>query len=437
MKNTEKSSHLSGFRILIGLVVGIVAGAILKNSFDIETLKSLMANVTTPVGNIFLRSLFMVVVPLVLCSLAVGVAQLGSVEHLGRLGRKLALFYLSTTAIAVLIGQLLVTTIQPGQGVNASFVDSAKASFSEQTSNLISKSEGVKTSLWPGMVEKIVPKNIIEELAATNMLAIIFVGILIGVTLLKLQNAAAQTTIQVLQTISDSMIMIIGWVMQLAPFAVGCLMFNAVVQFDISIIGNVAQYFGVVVLGYIIHMCVTYSLITKFVVKLPLRYFFRNASPIFITAFSTSSSNATLPTTIGTLQKNFGVPERITTFCAPLGATINMDGTALFEIVAALFIAQVFGIHLSLADHLTLVVLVIVTSVGVAGVPGGSIPLLMSAMAAVGIPPEGIALILGVDRLLDMGRTVLNTTGDALASLYLSRVEQVPLEDFIPKAQNS
>lgn len=438
MQKTKKDNgHLGGFRILIGLIVGVIAAALLNAWLDAETMKALITNVTAPIGTIFLRSLFMVVVPLVLASLAVGVAQLGSVEHLGRLGRKLAFFYFCTTMIATLIGQFLVTTIEPGRGVDRAYVESAQASFSDQTSSLISKSEGVKSSLWPGLVNEVIPKNILEDLARTNMLATIFVGIIFGITLLRLNNSAAQTTIDVLRTVSDSMIMIIGWVMKMAPLAVGCLIFNAVVQFDLAIMANVAMYMGVVILGYLVHFFVTYSLITKHIIKLPLRYFYKNAAPIFITSFSTSSSNATLPTTIKTLQTNFGVPERVTTFCAPLGATINMDGTALFEMCAALFIAQVFGVDLSFTDHLTLIALIIITSVGVAGVPGGSIPLLMSAMASVGIPPEGIALVLGVDRLLDMGRTVINTTGDALASLYLSRVENVPLEDFMKSDQTS
>lgn len=432
----NKMNHLSSFRIAIGLLVGVVVGAILKQTLDQDTLVWITTNITGAVGTAFLRALFMVVVPLVFASLAVGVAKLGSVEHLGRLGSKLSIFYITTTLIAVLIGQALVVTIQPGVGVEKSFIESAEKNFSEQTGSLISKSESVNKSLWPGLVETVIPKNIINDLSTGNMLSIIFVGLLLGAALLHLQTPTTKVFVDVLEAISDVSILIVGWIMRLAPFAVACLMINTVVQFDISIVGNVGKYFMVVVIGYLTHFLVTYSLVAKYIVKLPLKVFYKRMTPVFSTAFSTSSSNATLPTSIQTLQKSFGVPERITSFCAPLGATINMDGTALFEMVAAIFIAQVFGVDLSLTQHLTLVFLVIITSVGVAGVPGGSIPLLMSAMATVGIPAEGIALILGVDRLLDMGRTVLNVTGDALAALYLSRVEKIPLEDHVLAAQN-
>lgn len=433
---TKSKNHLGSFRIVIGLIVGIIIGALMKQFLNLDQVEWITTNITGAVGTLFLRSLFMVVVPLVFASLAVGVAKLGSVEHLGKLGSKLAVFYFCTTLIAVLIGQILVTTLKPGEGVERSFVESAQSTFAEQTNNLKEKSEGVNKSLWPGLVETVVPKNIFEDLAKGNMLGIIFIGLLLGAALLHLKTDSKHRLIDVLEAVSDVSIKVVGWIMHLAPYAVACLMINTVVQFDISIIGNVGAYFLVVVLGYLLHFSITYPLIVKYLVRLPLKVFYKRMTPIFSTSFSTSSSNATLPTTIQTLQKSFGVPEKITSFCAPLGATINMDGTALFEMVAAVFIAQVFGIDLSLTQHITLLFLVIITSVGVAGVPGGSIPLLMSAMATVGIPPEGIALILGVDRLLDMGRTVLNVTGDALASLYLSRVEKIPLEKYEPADQN-
>lgn len=267
------------------------------------------------------------------------------------------------------------------------------------------------------------------------MLAVIFVAILFGAALLHIDSDEKRTLVGLLHAVTHATIQVVHWIMRIAPLAVACLMINAILAFNVAILGNVAKYMAVVVIGYLLHFFISYGLVLKFIVKLNPLSFYRGMMPVFLTAFSTSSSNATLPTTIAHLKARFGVPERVVTFTAPLGATVNMDGTSLFEVVAALFIAQVFGIDLSFTQHVTLVVLVVVTSIGVAGVPGGSIPLLMSAMAAVGIPPEGIALVLGVDRLLDMGRTVVNVTGDSLCALFLARTDGVDIEEALKASE--
>lgn len=422
-------------RILIGLIVGAIIGLIFNLYFqDSQWTAWVMTNITAPIGKAFLQSLFMVVVPLVLCSLIVGVANLGTVEHLGRLGTRLGAFYVVTTLLAVLIGQFYINAIQPGTGINETTRNSAVSAMSEQISGLQQKSEGVNESLWPGIVSKIIPKNIVNELAEANMLAIIFVAFIFGIALLSIENrSGTDTVLSFLSAISEACIKIVGWIMHLAPYAVAALMINAVANFGLEVMGNVGLYIGVVILGYLTHFFVTYSLLVKYVIKIPVFEFYRRILPIVATAFSTSSSSATMPTTMRTLEKRFGVPESITTFSVPLGMTVNMDGTALFEVVAALFVAQVFGIDISLTGQITLVALVLLTSIGVAGVPGGSIPILMSAMASLGIPPEGIALVLGVDRLLDMGRTVVNVTGDSTAALYLARVEKIDLDGNLAK----
>lgn len=422
-------------RILIGLIVGAVIGLIFNLYFhDAGWTNWIMKNVTAPIGKAFLQSLFMVVVPLVLSSLIVGVANLGTVEHLGRLGTRLGLFYVITTLMAVMIGQFYINTLKPGTGIPEDIRNEAVVAMSEQISGLQAKSEGVNESLWPGIVSKIIPKNIVAELADANMLAIIFVAFIFGIALLTNENRnGTKTVLQFLDAISEACIKIVGWIMKVAPFAVAALMINAVANFGLEVMGNVGLYILVVVLGYLTHFFVTYSLIVKYVIRIPVIEFYKRIFPIVATAFSTSSSSATMPTTMRTLEKRFGVPESITTFSIPLGMTVNMDGTALFEVVAALFVAQVFGIDISLTGQFTLVILVLLTSIGVAGVPGGSIPILMSAMASLGIPPEGIALVLGVDRLLDMGRTVVNVTGDSTAALYLARVEKIDLEGNLEK----
>jgi len=227
--------------------------------------------------------------------------------------------------------------------------------------------------------------------------------------------------------LSEVSVKIVGWIMKIAPYAVAALMINAVSGFGAVFMKKLVWYVLVVIGGLLIQFCIVYGCILKFVLKVPVLQFYKKAVPIFLTAFSTSSSAATMPVTIRTLEKEFGVPDSITTFSVPIGVTVNMDGTALFEVLAAIFVAQLLGVDLSLMEHFTLVFLVLITSIGVAGVPGGSLPILMAAMASLNIPVEGIALVLGVDRLLDMSRTVTNVTGDSVAALFLARTEKVQL----------
>ncbi|MCB0411704.1 MAG: dicarboxylate/amino acid:cation symporter [Bdellovibrionales bacterium] len=435
-KESQQISHdaeekRTSTRILVGLVIGAVIGLAINLWGSTPATDWILTNITAPMGSAFLQGLFMVVVPLVLSSLIVGIGNLGTVEHLGRLGIRLGLFYVATTLLAVFIGQVLINTVQPGRGLSEEAQQVALSRLEDQVQGLQEKSKTVNQNLWPGLVTTIIPKNIIGSMAEANMLAIIFVAFIFGIALLSLEDRqAAQSTIQVLSAISDCCIKIVGWIMTLAPYAVAALMINAVAHFGLDVMGNVLKYVLVVISGYMIHFFVSYGVIVKFLVRIPLKKFYRGITPIVATAFSTSSSSATMPTTMRTLETNFGVPTKITTFSIPLGMTVNMDGTALFEVIAALFVAQVFGVDISLTGQITLVILVLLTSIGVAGVPGGSVPILMSAMASLGIPPEGIALVLGVDRLLDMGRTVVNVTGDATGALYLARVEGVPLEEL-------
>jgi Na+/H+-dicarboxylate symporter len=423
MKNTNVSERLTSFRIVIGLIAGVFIGLILNYSKESIWVQFLNSNFLSPLGNIFLRSLFMIVVPLVFSSLIIGVARLGSVKRLGKMGTYLGSYYLVTSFLAVIIGQVLVTVLKPGAGLSQDLVNQVKADSAGTVATLMEKSSAVGTSLWPGILDTIIPKNIISAMADGNMLAIIFVAILFGIALLAIGNQKAKPLVDLMESVSESSIIIVGWIMRIAPFAVAALMATAVSRFGLEILSSLAKYVGVVVLGYLIHILMTYQLIIRFVLKYPFKLFLRKMIPIFATAFSTSSSSATMPTTIRTCEKSFGVKEEIAAFSIPLGATVNMDGTALFECIAALFIAQVFGIEIGLSGQISLVFLVVLTSIGVAGVPGGSIPILMSAMAMLGIPPEGIALILGVDRLLDMGRTVVNVTGDAVGALILNHLE--------------
>lgn len=436
----QAMSHLSNWGIFIGLIVGAIVGFVLYSiTADIKTAYSashwavkmiqwIVNNVFQPIGNIFLRSLFMIVVPLVFSSLTIGVANLGNTQTLKKMGITVLLFYITTTIFAIFIGQIIINSFQPGAGLDQQVMSQTVSKMESQVADLQEKSSWVGRSLWPGIINSIIPKNILNEFGKTNMLAVIFVSIIFGIGLIYLKDEKPKIFLKdSLIGISHITIMVVGWIMKMAPIAVAALMATAIFKFGLDVMGSVLKYIACVILGYLAHFFIVYGSILKYVIKIPLKEFFKRASVIFLTAFSTSSSSATMPVTMQTLNDYFGVPEKVTSFTIPIGVTFNMDGTALFEVVAAIFVAQVFGVHITPMGHITLIALVLITSIGVAGVPGGSLPILMAAMGALGIPPEGIALILGVDRLLDMGRTVLNVTGDTVAALFLAKKSGIDL----------
>lgn len=429
MSNT-KSNHRFSLWIFLGLVAGVLIGLGLRSFADQETSEFIIRNVLNPIGQIFLRGLFMIVVPLVFSCLFTGVAQLGSAEVLGRLGTRLFAFYMLTTLVAVIIGQVLILSLRPGDGIPRDVVASAQVQFAEQVDSFKVNQSKVAQSFWPGMIEQVVPRNILSEFADGNMLAVIFVALLFGIAAMFIPKEKSKPLLDLMESLSEICMTVVGWMLKLAPFAVAALVAPAIVHFGLGLMKNLLFYAVVVFAGYALHLFGVYGLIVYFL-KIPVGEFFKRMTPVMGTAFSTSSSNASIPLIIRTLEKSFGVPERITNFTIPMGATLNSNGTALFEVVAALFIAQVFGIDLSIGQHFTLIALILLMALGVAGVPGGSIPLLMTAMAAVGIPAEGIALILGVDRLLDMGRTVLNVVGDTVGALYLCKVEKVDIAAYL------
>lgn len=437
VKNLVKSK-LSTWGIFIGLVVGALIGYVFNVINEIYSgvyiIEWIVRNIFQPVGTVFIRSLFMIIVPLVFSSLCLGISNLGDTKTLKRLGITVLAFYIVTTFCAILIGQAVINGFKPGVGLDQEMVSTSVKKMEAQVSGLREKSSWVGKSLWPGIINTVIPKNIIDQFSATNMLAIIFVSIIFGIGLIHLQDPKAKGVLRdSLSGVCSITIMIVGWIMKSAPIAVAALMASAVFNFGIGVMGSVSKYIFCVILGYLIHFFVVYGFIVKFIIKIPLKEFYKRALVIFLTAFSTSSSNATMPVTMETLQKKFGVPQKITSFTIPVGVTFNMDGTALFEVVAAIFIAQVFNVEITLMSHITLIALVLITSIGVAGVPGGSLPILMAAMASMGIPAEGIALILGVDRLLDMGRTVLNVTGDTVATLFVAKRSGINFEENIKR----
>ncbi|MDQ3387966.1 MAG: dicarboxylate/amino acid:cation symporter, partial [Gemmatimonadota bacterium] len=273
----------------------------------------------------------------------------------------------------------------------------------------------------------IIPRNPIDAAARGDMLALIFFALVFGVALTRIAQGAARPVIHLLEGISQAVTVIIGFAMKLAPVGVAALIFSVTARFGFDVLRSLGLYVGMVLIGLIIHQFAVIPALARTLAGVGYTTLFRKARAMMITAFSTSSSNATLPTTLRTAEQ-FGVPREIAGFVVPLGATMNMNGTALFEGMTVLFLAQVFGVDLSLGSQLLVIGMSVITAVGAAGVPGGSIPLLVLVLEMVGVPGEGIALILGVDRILDMSRTVPNVTGDLLASLVVARSEGVRLD---------
>jgi Na+/H+-dicarboxylate symporter len=398
-------------KILIGLLLGIPVGLLLGPR----------AEEIRPIGVLFIRLIRMIVVPLVFASLFVGTASLGDIKKLGRIGLKTIGYYLCTTAIAIVIGLLLATTVKPGSGLDDSTREELLASYQTEA---IEKIEIAKQK--PGITEaliRVVPANPVESLAEANMLQIIFFAILFGISVTLIPEEKKRLVVGFFDGINDAMIQLVHIVMKLAPLGVLALIASVVGQFGTGILLSLLKYSLVVIVGLGLQMSLVYPTAVRIFSGLKIRDFFRGIRPAQLIAFSSSSSSATLPVTMECAEENLGVSEEVSSFVLPLGATINMDGTALYQGVAAVFIAQVYGIDLSVVDLVTIVLMATLASIGAAGVPSIGIITLTMVLQQIGIPLEGIALILGVDRILDMCRTTVNITGDASAAVVVASTE--------------
>ena len=413
-------------KILLGLLLGAAAG-VAANSIarDSPRLDWIVNNIAQPVGQIFLRLLFMVVVPLVFASVTLGVASLGDLRRIGRVGGKTLLLFLATTTLAVTVGIALVNLIGPGYALDPGIRTELLAEYSSQAGETVAVAKqdrfGINTFV------NIVPRNPVAAAASGDMLGLIFFSLIFGISLTLISKELASPVIRVLEGLNQAVIVIIGFAMRLAPIGVFGLIFSVTAKFGFDVLQSLAMYVVTVLAALLLHQFGVIGVLAKLVVGINPGSFFARCRALMVTAFSTSSSSATLPTTIQTAEENFGVPPQIAGFVLPLGATMNMNGTALFEGVSVLFLAQVFGVEMGLLTQVLVVMLAVISSIGVAGVPGGSIPLLVMVLDMVGVPGEGIALILGVDRILDMSRTVPNVTGDLLTSLIVTKSEQMPL----------
>jgi len=409
-------------KIALGLIFGALAGGLCNAFFPgagwVEWINN---NVAGPVGQIFLRMLFMTVIPIVATSITVGVARIGDMKTLGSLGGRTMGYFALSTLIAATIGLTLVNTIRPGGGVDEATREALMATYSthaEGISTTAAQQFGVSTFV------NIVPRNPIAAMADMDMLGVIFFALIFGAALTMLPKKKADPVVELIDGIGEAVIKIIDMAMKLAPYGVFGLIFVMTSRFGWGLLVQLGWYVFVVVVGLLIHATVGISALVRIFGRISPVRFWKSVDAPMITAFSTSSSMATLPTSIHTAEAKLDIQPKIAGFVLPLGATMNMNGTSLYEGVTVLFLAQVFGVHLSIGSQIIVVILAVLTAIGAAGVPGGSIPLMMVVMGTVGVPPEGIAIILGVDRILDMSRTTLNVTGDLSASVYIDRIDR-------------
>lgn len=419
-------------KIFIGLAVGVLGGLAVNwtlggnNEWVVWTVE----NFTRPIGQLFLNSLLMIVVPLVFSSLVVGVAGIGDIRKLGRIGAKAFGYTLIISAISVVIGLTLANTIRPGERISPETAAELKAEFSTSASAATDAqkkaAESAKSdSALMQAVKTIVPSNVFNSIsgASPNMLHIMFFALIIGIAITLLPAAVSAPFVTFNESLFAITAKIIDIVMKFAPYAVACLLFNNIAQFGLELLQSLGWFVITVLLGLSLHFFGIYSLSIWFLSKISPIEFFRRIQTVIITAFSTSSSNATLPTALRVSHENLGVPKEINSFVLTVGATANQNGTALYEGVTVLFLAQLAGVELTVSIQLMVVYLAILGGIGTAGVPSGSIPFIIGILFMIGIDPALIGIILGVDRILDMCRTTLNVVGDLTAATFVARSE--------------
>lgn len=405
--NTKKLTT----QILIAMLIGSILGSIL-NAFFMEIKfvnEFLIGNIFHVIGQIFISSLKMLVVPLVFISLVCGVAALGDINKLGRLGGKALLFYLSTTALAISIAIGLAILIAPGQGFE--LTSTTAQEFTPKEAPSIAQT-----------IINLVPDNPIKAMAEGQMLPLIFFSLLLGIAIIMTGETGKRVE-QQFNDYNEIMMQLVVILMKIAPIGILCLLAKTFALQGIELIKPLIGYFLVITTALLIHALIIYPILLKTFSGLSIKTFLKKMREVQIFAFSTSSSNATIPINIENTEKRLGVDNSVASFTIPLGATINMDGTAIMQGVATVFIANVYGIDLTTNQYLTVILTATLASIGTAGVPGVGLIMLAMVLNQVGLPVDGIALIIGVDRLLDMMRTAVNVTGDAAGTVIIAKSE--------------
>ncbi len=413
-------------RMLAGLLVGTALGVASHLLWhDQPALQWAIANVSDPIGKVFLRLLFMLVVPLIFSALALGVVGVGDLRSLGRIGLKTLAYTVCVSLIAVLIGLTLVNLLRPGAGLSPALQETLRAQAARGGALLPRAGELPKGGLE--LIVGIVPDNPVRAMANGDMLAVMFFSLLFGIGLAARRTPATEKLREVLEGVYDAVLKLIDLVIRVAPLGVAALLFTLTARLGYDVLRQLGQYVLVVLLGLGLHQFGVYSLSVKLLGGMSPARFFSGVRDAMVTAFSTASSNATLPTTLKVAEENLKLPPHVSRFVLTIGSTANQNGTALFEGVTVLFLAQFYGVGLELGQQALVLLICVLGGIGTAGVPAGSIPVVIMILGMVGVPAEGIGMILGVDRFLDMCRTTLNVTGDLAAAVVVSRGEAVPV----------
>ncbi len=400
-------------QILVALIVGALAGPLIGP----------VAGWIKPLGNAFINLLVMVVVPLIMASLIIGTASLGDLRKLGRIGLKTVAFYLGATAIAVGLGLGAGLLLGPGKGMDQGVKDQIVAQYADDATSRVDQAiaQREKTSIGEFIV-RIIPRNPFKAMAETDFLGIIFFALLFGITLTLLEERQRKPLLDVLQGVNDAMITMVKLVMKVAPIGVFALIAAQAAEFGYGVLLTLLKYVSIAIGTMILFTVTVYPLVLKAIRVSPI-LFFKRFYEVFIFAFTTSSSNATLPLTMQVAEEDLGVSKEISSFVLPLGATVNMNGTAIYQGVSVIFIAQVAGLTLTTMDLLTVIVMATLASIGAAGVPGIGMITLTLVLTQLGIPLEWIAFVVGVERILDMTRTAVNVTGDAVCAMLVAKTE--------------
>lgn len=414
MSNTIGNKILLG--LLLGATLGITARVIAQGA---SWLAWIVEHVTLPIGQIFLRLLFMLVIPLLFSALVIGLSDL-DVRRLGRMGARMLGYTVAVSLIAVLIGMTLMNWLQPGAELPESLRDFASTSSAAVPVPKPPETSGI--AMMVGMF----PDNPVKVAAQGEMLGVIIFSLIFGVGLSLTRTPAAIRLRETIQGLYDVSMTLINGVLKLAPIGVAALVFTMTARLGLEIFSHLLAYVGVVLLALSLHMFVVYPLSIRWLGRRSPLAFFRDIRPAMLTAFATASSSATLPTALKVAEENLKLSPHVSRFVLTAGSAMNQNGTALYEGVTVLFLAQLYGVHLDLSQQLIVMLICVLGGIGTAGVPAGSLPVIAMILVMFGIPPEGLALIIGIDRFLDMCRTTLNVTGDLAAAVYVDRAELSP-----------
>lgn len=412
---------LGGF--LAGLALGLIVHAV---AADTAWVHAVTTYVTQPIGQIFLRLLFMLVIPLLVSALIVGVADMGEARHLKTVGLRTLLYTVIVSSIAVAISLAMVNLFQPGGGVDPRLARDMIDASAQGAASIVEQAGASKTGVEA--LVAVVPSNFVAAMSSNDILAVMFFALFFGIGFLLVDPAKTAVLKAGVEGVFEVSMRLIGLVIKLAPLAIFCFMFNLAAQFGWDLIGRLSAYVFVVLVALALQMFGVFSLILALIARKNPVAFFRETQEAMLMAFSTASSNATLPTSLRVADTELKLPRPIARFVLTIGATANQNGTAMFEGVTVIFLAQFFGIDLTLGQQLVVMLICILGGIGTAGVPAGSLPVIALILGTVGVPPEGIGLVLGVDRFLDMCRTALNVIGDLVAAQVIASTSRA--EDF-------